>query len=154
MATPLAKAGNLQESSGATEQENNNLKFCLMDLDAPSRKIIESLTEKITIASRKVIHVKRELQRHQEMNCSDSIMCELNGQSSSTSQQQEDKGKAEPDFSLGSTAVAQIMVMELEHKMYQMEKDKKKQEQHMDHYHVRAREWKEKALKEKAGQKA
>lgn len=81
MATPLAKAGDLQESLGATEQENNNLKFCLMDLDAPSRKIIESLTEKITIASRKVIHVKRELQRQQEMNCSDSIMCELNGQS-------------------------------------------------------------------------
>lgn len=140
MATPLSKAGNLQDSLGATEQENNNLKFCLMDLDVPSRKIIESLTEKITIASRKVIHVKRELQRQQEMNCGDSIMCELNGQSSSTSQQQEDKGKAEPDFSLGSTAVAQIMVMELEHKMYLMEKDKKKQEQHMDHYHVRARE--------------
>ena len=55
----------------------------------------------------------------------------------------------------------QIMVMELGNKLYHLEKSKKKVEnevkvgqQHVDHYQAKAREWKEKALKEEqAGNK-
>ena len=54
MVTPNAEAGDLRERLAAAGRENNELKFRLKALDAPSKKLVESLTEELRIADRKV----------------------------------------------------------------------------------------------------
>ncbi|XP_050697310.1 centromere-associated protein E-like [Eriocheir sinensis] len=166
MVTPLGMAGvqegvveDLKEQLAASLRENNELKFRLRALDAPSQKIADSLREELRIANVKVTHLKDELRRLQNSGHPDATICELTGQSSAATSSSQQDAKEEYNYSTGSGVVAQLQVVEMQGKMYHLEKSKKKvdeqlklMEQHMEHYRGKAQEWKEKAIRgEKAG---